>query len=40
MNCTVPADDTGMAAQLRDGTLAVNEDHNAEQFVIADGQRE
>ncbi|MFF0540063.1 hypothetical protein ACWDF1_19670 [Streptomyces coelicoflavus] len=37
MNRTVPADATGMAAQLRNGALAVNEVHNAEQFVIADG---
>ncbi|WP_031049453.1 alpha/beta fold hydrolase [Streptomyces sp. NRRL F-5650] len=37
MNRTVPADATGVAAQLRDGALAVNAGQNPEQFVIADG---
>ncbi|WP_217143738.1 alpha/beta fold hydrolase [Streptomyces sp. AC627_RSS907] len=37
MNRTIPADATGLAAQLRDGAIAANEGQNPEQFVIADG---
>ncbi|MDT0609997.1 alpha/beta fold hydrolase [Streptomyces lancefieldiae] len=37
MNRTIPADATGMAAQLHDGAIAANEGQNPEQFVIADG---
>ncbi|WP_399887226.1 alpha/beta fold hydrolase [Streptomyces sp. BBFR51] len=38
MNRTIPADATGMAAQVRDGAIAANEGQNPEQFVIADGR--
>ncbi|MFC8007345.1 alpha/beta fold hydrolase [Streptomyces olivaceus] len=37
MNRTIPADATGVPAQVRDGAIAVNEGQNPEQFVIADG---
>ncbi|MET9140060.1 alpha/beta fold hydrolase [Streptomyces parvulus] len=37
MNRTVPADATGVPAQIREGALAVNEGQNPERFVIADG---
>ncbi|MFE3037882.1 alpha/beta fold hydrolase [Streptomyces canus] len=37
MSKTIPANATGMAAQLRSQALAVNEGQNPEQFVIADG---
>ncbi|MFB6772178.1 alpha/beta fold hydrolase [Streptomyces sp. NPDC056337] len=38
MNRTIPADATGIPAQVRAGALAVNEGQNPEQFVIADGR--
>lgn len=38
MNRTIPADATGIPAQVRAGALAVNEGRNPEQFVIADGR--
>ncbi|MFD4261354.1 alpha/beta fold hydrolase [Streptomyces sp. NPDC058534] len=38
MNRTIPADATGIPAQIRAGALAVNEGQNPEQFVIADGR--
>ncbi|MEU6449013.1 alpha/beta fold hydrolase [Streptomyces sp. NPDC046979] len=37
MNRTIPADATGIPAQVRAGALAANEGQNPEQFVIADG---
>ncbi|MFC8566782.1 alpha/beta fold hydrolase [Streptomyces sp. NPDC057245] len=37
MNRTIPADVTGVPAQVRDGAIAANEGQNPEQFVIADG---
>ncbi|MDQ0405552.1 alpha/beta fold hydrolase [Streptomyces sp. NPDC000349] len=38
MNRTIPADATGIPAQVRAGALAANEGQNPEQFVIADGR--
>ncbi|MEU4147680.1 alpha/beta fold hydrolase [Streptomyces parvulus] len=37
MNRTIPADATGVPAQVREGALAVNQGQNPERFVIADG---